>query len=200
MLPVLPNSAGDISAHLKMCQTQHRNAFLYTYGIACGRKLPAQRPFNSYGELEDYVWSEARQNPVFRTAHENIVWLWIYLFMLVNAEDDLSRVRSSGNNDLGKDRLIKMSVDLGRFVIKNFKQVAAPETEGRTTSSIVDVARQAWNCIGILARLHGIATAADDDIPMSGLDSIGSNRDCGRLLNDEASFLARKPFSFRPKE
>ena len=119
--------------------------------------------------------------------------------MLVNAEDDLSRVRSSGNNDLGKDRLIKMSVDLGRFVIKNFKQEVPPETEGLTTS-IVNVARQAWNCIGILARLHGIATAADDDIPMSGLDSIGSNRDCGRLLTDEASFLARKPFSFRPKE
>jgi hypothetical protein len=113
--------------------------------------------------------------------------------MLVNAEDDLSRVRSSGNNDLGKDRLIKMSVDLGRFVIKNFKQEVSPKTEGLTTS-IVDVARQAWNCIGVLARLHGIATAADDDIPMSGLDSIGSHRDCGRLLTEEASFLARKPF------
>lgn len=127
MLPVLPNSAGDISIHLKMCPTQQRNAFLYTYGIACGKKLPAQRPFNSYGEFEDYVWSEARQNPVFRTAHENIVWLWIYLFMLVNAEDDLSRVRSSGNTDLGKDRLIKMSVDLGRFVIKKFKQEIPPK-------------------------------------------------------------------------
>jgi hypothetical protein len=117
--------------------------------------------------------------------------------MLVNAEDDLSRVRSSGNNELGKDRLIKMSVDLGRFVIKNFKQEVLPETEGLTTS-IVDVARQAWNCIGILARLHGIATAADDDIPMSGFDGIGSHRDCGRLLTDEASFFARK-FFFPPK-
>lgn len=29
---------------------------------------------------------------------------------------------------------------------------------------------------------------------MSGFDGIGSHRDCGRLLSDEASFLARKFF------
>lgn len=194
MLPILPNSAGDISTHLKMCPAQQESAFLYAYGTVCGRKLPAQTAFHSYGELEDYVWSEARQNPVFRTAHENLVWLWIYLFMLVNADNDLSRLRGSRNNDLGKDRLIKMSVDLGRFVIKHFKQEIPPETEGLTTS-IVDLARQAWNCIGILARLHAIGTATDDDISMNSFDSIGSSRDCARLLTEEASFLARTSLS-----
>jgi hypothetical protein len=195
MLPILPSSDGDISAHLQMCSMQQGNAFLYLYGTVCGQKLPTQSSFHSYGELEDYVWSEARQNPVFRTAHENIVWLWIYLFMLVNADNDLSRLRGSANNDLGKDRLIKMSVDLGRFVIKNFKQEIPPEAEGLTTS-IVDVARQAWNCIGILARLHSVGTATEDDISLNNFDSIGSSRDCARLLTEKASFLARKS-SFR---
>jgi hypothetical protein len=196
MLPILPNSTGDISTHLKMCPAQQGNAFLYAYGTVCGRKPPAQTSFHSYGELEDYVWSEARQNPVFRTTHENLVWLWIYLFMLVNAENDLPRLRGSRDNDLGKDRLIKMSVDLGRFVIKNFKQEITQEVEG-LTNSIVDLARQAWNCIGILARLHAIGTATEDDISMNGFDSIGSSRDCARLLTEQASFLARK-FFFRP--
>ena len=190
MLPILPNSAGDISARLKMCPTQLGNAFLFAYGIACGRKLPTQSSLNSYAELEDYVWSEARQNPVFRTAHENTVWLWIYLFMLVNADSDLSRLRGSRNNDLDKDHLVKMSVDLGRFVIKNLKQEIPPEAEGFTTS-IVDVARQAWNCVGVLARLHAIGTATEDYISLNSFDSIGSPRDCARLLTEEASFLAR---------
>jgi hypothetical protein len=174
-----------------MCPTQQGSAFLYLYSTVCGQKLPTQSSFHTYGELEDYAWSEARQHPVFRTAHENIVWLWIYLFMLVNADNDLSRLRGSGNNELGKDRLIKMSVDLGRFVIKNFKQEIPPEAEGLTTS-IVDVARQAWNCIGILARLHSVGTATEDDISLNNFDSIGSSRDCARLLTEKASFLARK--------
>jgi hypothetical protein len=198
MLPILPNSPDDISAQLKVCPVQQRNAFLYVYGTACDRKLPTQGSFHSYGELEDYVWSEARQNPVVRSTHENIVWLWIYLFMLVNADNDLSRLRGSRNNDLGKDRLIKMSVDLGRFAIKNFKQEIPPDEEGLTTS-IVDVARQAWNCIGILTRLHAISTATEDDIPLHNFDSIGSSHDCARLLTDTASFLARKSF-FRPSD
>lgn len=191
MLPILPNSAADISMHLSMCSTQLRNAFLFAYGTAWGQKLPAQRSFYSYSELEDYVWSEARQNPVFRTTHENTVWLWVYLFMLVNADNDLSHLRGSRDNDLGKDHLIKMSIDLGRFAIKNFKQEIPPEAEGLTTS-IVDVARQAWNCVGILARLHAIGTATEDDISINQFDSIGSPRDCARLLTEEASFLARK--------
>ena len=190
MLPILPNSTGDISTHLKMCPILEVNGFLHAYHTACGRERPTQRSFNSYGELEDYVWSEARQNPIFRNAHENIVWLWIYLFMLVIADNDLSRWRGSRSNDLGKGHLVKMSVDLGRFVIKNFKQDIPPEAEGLTTS-IVDVARQAWNCVGILARLHAIGTATEDDIPLNNFDSIGSPRDCGRLLTEESSFLAR---------
>ena len=193
MLPILPTSAGDISAHLNMCPTQLRNAFIFAYGTACGRRAPTQESFHSYGELEDYVWSEARQNPVFRTTHENTVWLWVYLFMIVNADNDLSRLRGSRDNDLGKDRLIKMSVDLGRFVVKNFKQEMASEAEGFATS-IVDVARQAWNCVGILARLEAIGTATEDDISLNSFDSIGSPRDCARLLTEEASFLARKFF------
>lgn len=157
----------------------------------------AHSSFHSYAELEDYVWSEARQNPVFRSSHENLVWLWIYLFMLITADNDLSRLRGSRNNDVGKDRLIKMSVDMGRFVLKNFKQELPPEAEGFTTS-IVDMARQAWNCIGILARLHAIGTATEDDIPLNNFESIGSPRDCARLLTEEASFLARKSF-FSPQ-
>lgn len=191
MLPILPNAAGDISTHLKMCPTPQGNAFLLACGTACGWTLPTPSSFSSYTELEDYVWSEARQNPLFRTAHENLVWLWIYLFMLVNADGDLTRLRGSRNNDLGKDRLVKMAVDLGRFVIKNFKQEIPPEAEG-LAHSIVDLARQAWNCIGILARLHAVGTATEDDIPMNNFDSVGSSRDCARLLTEEASFLARQ--------
>jgi hypothetical protein len=193
MLPILPNSAGDISTHLKMCPTQQRSAFLFACGTACGWKLPTPSSFSSYAELEDYVWSEARQNPLFRPAHENLVWLWIYLFMLVNADNDLSRLRGNRNTDLGKDRLTKMAVDLGRFVLKNFKQEIPPEAEGLTIS-IVDLVRQAWNCIGILARLHAVGTATEDDIPMNNFDSIGTSPDCARLLTEEASFLARKSF------
>jgi hypothetical protein len=191
MLPILPNSAREISERLKRCPTQQGQAFLYAYDTACGRKLPTQGSFHSYGELEDYVWSEARQNPVFRTAQENTVWLWIYLFMLVNADNDLSRLRGSRNNDLGKDRLIKMSVDMGRFVIKHFKQESFHEPEVMA-STLVDVFRQAWNCCGILARLHAIGTATEDEIPLNNFDSIGSSRDCTRLLTGEAAFLARK--------
>ena len=191
MLPVLPKSVNDIATHVQMCPPKQKSAFLYAYGSACGRKLPPQTAFSSYGEFEEYVWNEARENPMFRSAHENIVWLWIYLFMIITADHDLSRLRGSANNALAKDRLIKMAVDLGRFAIKHFKQEVPPESEGLTIS-IVDIARQAWNCVGILARLHAIGTTTDDDIPLNGFNSIGNARDCADLLSEEAAFLARK--------
>lgn len=175
-----------------MCPAKQKVAFLYALGAACGPKMPPQAVFQSYGQLEEFAWSEARENPVFRSASENIVWLWTYLFMLVTADNDLSRLRGSRNNTLAKDRLIKMAVDLGRFAIKHFKQEIPPESEGLAIS-VVLIARQAWNCVGILARLHAIGTATDDDIPLTGVESVGSARDC-ELLSEEASFLSRKSF------
>ena len=191
MLPFLPKAVNDIAMYVQMCPPKQKSAFLYAYGSACGRKLPPQNAFTSYGELEEYVWNQARESPVIRSNYENIVWLWIYLFMIVTANNDLSRLRGSANNALAKDRLIKMAVDLGRHAIKHFKQEIPPESEGHTTS-IVNIARQAWNCVGILARLHAIGTTTDDEIPLNGFNSIGNARDCAELLSEEASFLARK--------
>ena len=110
--------------------------------------------------------------------------------MLVISEDDLTRLRGTGNSVLGSDLLIKMGVDLGRHALKNFKQESLPESEGLSKSVIV-IARQAWNCVVILARLHAIGTATDDNISQLGYEAIGTSQDRAQFLPPQAAFLAR---------
>ena len=187
-LPVLPEAFSDVETHLDLCSKKQQDAFVLAYFSATHQKC-LQMP-QDYQELQEYVWSEARVHPDSLSASENIVWLWIYLFMLVISGDDLTRLRGAGNSVLGIDLLIKMAVDLGRYALKNFKQESPPESEG-LRKSIVDIARQAWNCVVILARLHAIGTATDDNISQLGYEAIGTVQDRAQLLPPQAAFLAR---------
>jgi len=108
--------------------------------------------------------------------------------MIIHADSDLKRLRG---NDLvlSKSILIKLAVDLGSFVLKNVEpDVSQPEEPADSNAILV---RRAWNCIGILARLHAISTATDDNIAPHDFDDIGSAEDCATILPEVTSFLAR---------
>ena len=191
MLPILPESIEATTKHIRASPAGLRHAFFYASSCAFGSTQLSMEHYASYRALEEYVWTEARQAPWFRSTSENLVWLWTYVFMTLNADNDLARCRGS-ENTLPQTRMIKIAIDLARFLLKELSDGDDLSTAKDLSDSPYTLARRAWNCICILARLYAVGTATEDDIPLDDRRGIGLAESGDLLGSDIALFLAGK--------
>jgi hypothetical protein len=140
--------------------------------------------FTTYQEVEDYVWAQAKVQPTTRKNEENIVCLWVYIFMVLNTENDLSKLQGM-HGGLSQATLVKLAYDLGSFLISQTQLDAeAPED---SESVLV---RRAYYIIGILSTLHAVATGTESPSPSPSM-KIGSFDEISSILPDESALLVR---------
>ena len=99
--------------------------------------------FSSERELEDFVIENAKQNPKSRTSVQNVVWLWIYSFMILNSDADLERLTGVGR-PLLKSSLIELACATAEVDDPEVSRVRA--------------------CLGVLTRLHALGTGSRDEL------------------------------------
>lgn len=182
VFPILPKHAKDIDTLLRACPARLTHAFAFVLGSAQGTPPSTSNFFKTYQEVEDHAWSQAKTNPKIRPTGENIIWLWTYVFMIFNAEKDLSKLYGAG---LPQGTLLKLAHDLSTF-ISNDTLFSAESSE----DSEFILARRAHYVVGILLTLHKVATGTDssDSLPSHQIDSFD---ELNSILPDEAALLSR---------
>lgn len=173
--------------HVSRCPQQLASAFTHVLGVICGCK-PSDVAYVSVTELEDYAWANARILPTNREFSENIVWLWVYAFMLINADTDIARLRGIGSQ-LSKQTILKLAIDLGQYFLSDVRHGEPEETHDgiHSTRSLV---QRTWSCINIYAQLHAIGTGTEDWISTDNSKRLSPQPDIRSLLSESTAFLA----------
>ena len=173
--------------HVSKCPQKLASAFEHVLAVACGHK-PPDRPYASDSKLEDYAWMNARVLPSNRHISENIVWLWVCTFMIINANDDIARLRGN-ERQLSKRTILKMAIDLGQYMLVTVEASDIDETDD-SLDSTQNIVRRTWICISILAQLHAIGTGTEDPISLSDSKGLALPARCRTLLSEPAASLA----------
>lgn len=173
--------------HVSNCSQELAGAFTYVLAVACGSR-PPNDVYVSDSEVEDYAWMNARILPPNRNFSENIVWLWLYTFMIINSSADIARLRGF-EKQLSQQTMLKMAVDLGQYLLASTKQEDLDQTD-ESLASTQNIVRRTWICINTLAQLHAIGTGTENVISSRDSESFASAADCRMLLSEPASTLA----------
>ena len=158
-------------------------------GVTCGCKL-SETSHSSVANFEDYAWAKARVLPTNRRFSENLVWLWVYSFMLINVDADIACLRGS-ERQLPKQTILKMAVDLGQYLLSDVGQAEIEETSDGNHSPR-SLVHQAWGCINIFAQLHAIGTGTEDLISNGDSKRLSLQADLGPSFSSVTAFLAGK--------
>lgn len=134
--------------------------------------------------MEDWVWAQAKIQPSTREKSENIVFLWVYMFMVFNTEKDLSKLRGN-HGGLSQGTLVKLARDLSFFI----NETAQLRREPRGETDILLV-RRAHYVVGILSTLHAMSTATESPTALQTME-IGSFDEMASILPDESALLGR---------
>ncbi len=185
-ISILPRSFETVQNHVSKCSPKLASAFTYALAVACGSK-PSDEHYASDTEFDEYAWMNARVSPLNRSVSENIVWLWVYTFMIVNSNADIARLRGI-EKQVSKRTILKMAIDLGQYLLEGLEQNEIEQTDGSLdpTRSIV---RRTWRCMSIFAQLHAIGTGTEDLSCSSESKSLASPAECRALLSESAAFL-----------
>ena len=175
-----------MQSHISKCSRELASAFTYVLAVACGSK-PPDGHYASDSEVEDYAWANARVLPLNRHISENIVWLWLYTFMVVNVNADVSRVRGN-QKQLSRRTIIKMAIDLGQHLLAAIKQdeVAESSDSHDPTQSII---QRTCSCISVFAQLDAIGTGTEDLVTSSDWQHLSSIAELRAILPEPAAFL-----------
>jgi hypothetical protein len=184
---ILPKSFASVQNHVSKCQPELASAFTYVLAEACGSK-PPDGVHASDSEFEDYVWMGARILPSNRNVSENIVWLWVYAFKLINTNADIARLQGVGKQ-LSKRTILKMAIDLGKYLLTAVEQDEGREMDD-SLDSPPDTVRRTWSCINILAQLHAVASGTEDLISSSDSKSLILPAECRTLLPEPVALLS----------
>jgi hypothetical protein len=152
--------------------------------LAQSENPPPGNFFKTYQEVEDYVWAQAKIQPSTRKNYENIVFLWVYMFMVFNTEQDLSKLQSI-HGGLSQATLVKLACDLSTFLTTE----AQLSTEAPEESEFLLV-RRAHYIVGILSTLHAISTGIESPTPLPTMKR-GSFDEMSSILPDESALLGR---------
>lgn len=172
--------------HVSKCPQELASAFTYVLAVACASK-PPDGAFASDSEIEDYAWTSARFLPLNRHVSENIVWLWMYSFMIIDTNADITRLRGS-EKQLSKRTILKMAIDLGQYLLAAVKQDEVETADD--VDSLQNIVQRTWACINILAQLHAIGTGTEDAISSSYLESLALPGESRVLLAEPTAFLS----------
>lgn len=186
-ISILPRSFETVQHHIVKCPRKLASAFTYVLAAACGSK-PPEEDYVSHAEFEDYAWANARNLPSSRDISENIVWLWVYTFMLIDADADITRLRGR-EKKLSKLTILRVTRDLGRYLLMAVQQGDIEEVDD-CLDSTQNVVRRTCSCIGILAQLHAIGTGTGDTIDSKDLQPDALPAECRTLLSEATTFLA----------
>jgi hypothetical protein len=184
---ILPKSFETVQKHVVKCSSKLASAFSRTMAIACGQK-PPDGAFNSNADLEDYAWDNARILPANRNLSENIVWLWIYTFMIIIADADIARIRGR-ESGLPKPTLLKIATDLGRYLLASVTDNGSQEKEDGL-DPVHNIMQRTWHCIVVLAQLHAIGTATAELITSTDSESLLPPAESRSLVSEPIAFLS----------
>ena len=176
-----------MQSHVSKCPPKLASIFTSVLALACGFKLP-EEDLTPESELDDYAWASARVLPRDRILSENIVWLWVYTFMLVNSDANIPCLRG-GPKKLSKPTVLKMAIDLGKELLAAVQQDVMEQT-GDGLDPPQNIVWRTWNCISIIAQLHAIGTGTEDLMTSSNSKSLSLPSDSRNLLSEPTAFLA----------
>jgi hypothetical protein len=176
-----------VQSHVSKCPLKLASVFTSVLALACGSKLPGDETF-SESDLDDYAWENARVLPLNRNPSENIVWLWVYTFMLINTDANISCLRGI-QKSLCKRTVLKMAIDLGKDMLSTVQQDVMDQTDDGLDPPQNTVWRT-WTCISIIAQLHAIGTGTVDPISSNDLKDLSPPTDSRNLLSEATAFLA----------
>jgi len=186
-MSVLPKSFESVRDHASKCPKELASAFTHVLTVACGSK-PPDGACASETEVDDCAWFAARVLPLTRHISENLVLLWMYTFMLINANADVARLR--GNRKLlSKRTILKMAIDLGQYLLRMVKHDEF-EDVAEGVDSIKDAVLRTWACINILAQLHALGSGAEEGVNTSGYESLALPEESRLLLSEPTAFLS----------
>jgi hypothetical protein len=186
-MSVLPKSFETVQNHASKCPQELASAFTYVLAVACGSK-PPDGACASDSEIDDYAWFGARVLPLNRHISENIVWLWMYTFMIINANADVARLRGT-RKQLSMRTILKMAIDLGQYLLRVVKQ-DEDEEAAEKVDSIQNIVQRTWACITILAQLHAIGTGTEEGISTGDYESLELLGESRMLLSEPTAFLS----------
>lgn len=108
----------------------------------------------------------------------NLVRLWTIIFMILNAEADLTRVREScdGAVKLTLVELVRIAIRLCTFLLEVTGRFTkpAPDDESDSDGNLV---RRAWDCVAVFATWTGIGCGITNVIPQQYCTTFGNFRD-----------------------
>jgi hypothetical protein len=188
-MSVLPKSFETVQDHASKCPKELASAFTHVLTVACGSK-PPDGACASESEVDDCAWLGARVSPPTRPISENLVLLWMYTFMLINAGADVARLRGN-RKQLSTRAILKMAIDLGLYLLRLVKQDDF-EDAAEGVDSIKDAVLRTWACINILAQLHALGTEAEEGVNMSPYESLALPEESRMLLSESTAFLSGK--------
>lgn len=184
-ISVLPNTFEAVQNHVNRCRQEVASAFTYVLAMACGSRHSDEIDF----EVEDYAWMNARVLPANRNVSENIVWLWVYTFMIINSNADIARLRGS-EKQLSKRTILKTAIDLGQYLLVVVTKKDEPQMIDKDPDCTQNIVRRTWICINSLAQLHAIGTGLDDITGLSHSEDLALATDCRTLLSEPTLLLA----------
>ena len=158
---------------------------------ACVVEVPDD-VFSTELKFEDYVWAKARGLPLTRGKAQNIVWLWILTFMLLNADCELGRL--VGWSDLLPKAMI---ADLAIYLVQQIK----PSTELTSTAQIdagfeteYDTVSRTYFCMAVLVRLFNIGSGDEDQLKATDVifRKLVKTQDLLALMTPKTAFLSSK--------
>ncbi len=180
-----------MQSHVSKCSRELASAFTYVLAVACGSK-PPDGHYASDSEVEDYAWTNARVLPLNRHISENIVWLWLYTFMVVNVTTDVSRLRGN-QKQLSRRTILKMAIDLGQHMLAAIKQDEVAESSD-SHDPPRNIIQRTCSCISILAQLDAIGTGTEDPVSSSDWQWFLSTAELRAILSEPAAFLSGRWF------
>lgn len=176
-----------MQSHVIKSPPKLASIFTSVLAFACGSKLPGEE-FIPESELDDYAWANARVLPLSRSLSENIVWLWVYTFMLVNTDANILCLRGIPKK-LSKPTVLKMAIDLGKELLLAVQQDVLEQT-GDGLDPPQNIVWRTWHCISVIAQLHAVGTGTEDQVSSNDLKSLSLPTDSRNLLSEPTTFLA----------
>lgn len=112
-------------------------------------------------KAHEIINAAPRQNFSSRSISENLVWTYILILMVLEA-DSRGPENLQGLSGIPKSILVEMMFNVAHYIAKTLNQLKTSDAEDKDLDSDGNVARRTWTVTGILCRWHGVSVAEPD--------------------------------------